>query len=192
MTTIYHVEHGDTKYDTEGKAQGLLNDGLVEKGKRDARQAGRALKGKGIDCVYCSPLTRTKQTAQIIADMLGAKVIPRAGLTPLDIGRLQGKKNSVVGKYLEFFSKRPTLPFPEGESFGEMYARLRKEWIHQFQDDDPVIAVVSHSRDHQLLKHWQRNGLDAGPEGVNFDEPSSGQVSKVTKSGNSIAVRKIA
>lgn len=193
MAVVYHVEHGDTQFDRDNKAQGLLPAGLIEAGKRQARQAGIALRGKGIDCVYCSPLKRAQQTAQIIADCLGdAEVIVRKDLAPLDIGTLAGKAISTVQPYLEFFSKRPTLPFPKGDKFGEWYERIRKEWIHQFGDDDPVIAVVSHARDWQLLKHWQRNGLDAGPEGIQFSEPDSGQVAKVTRRGNSIQVRKIA
>src|SRR5580704_16890249 len=124
--------------------------------------------------------------------MLGAKLIELPRLKPLDIGTLAGQKNSTVHKYLEFYSHRPTLAFPEGETFGDFYDRIRKEWIHQFADDDPEIAVVCHARDFQLLNHWQKNGIDAGPQGVSFEEPKSAQVAKVTKSGNSISVRQIA
>jgi probable phosphoglycerate mutase len=193
MAVIYHVEHGDTHFDAEDKAQGLLDEGLTENGKRQARQAANCLKGKGIDCVYTSPMARAKQTSKIIADKIGAKVIVRPNLRPLDIGSLAGKKNSTVKPYLEFFATRPTLSFPKGETFGEWYERTRKEWIHQFGDDDPVIAVVSHTRDWQLLKHWSKNGLDAKAEdGVVFVEPMSAQVTKATRSGNSIQVRAIA
>jgi broad specificity phosphatase PhoE len=194
MAVIYHVEHGDTRYDAEGKAQGLLSVGLNEEGKRQAREAGRRLKGTKIDCIYTSPMTRAKQTADIICGILGGdtKVIVRPNLRPLDIGELAGKSNSTVRKYLEFYFTRPSLSFPNGEKVKDWYAMIRKEWIHQFADDDPEIAVVSHARDWQLLNHWQKNGLDAGPEGVSFEEPKSAQVAKVTKSGNSIRMRQIA
>lgn len=192
MAIVFHVEHGDTKYDAADCAQGILPAGLSAKGKEQIRNSARLLKGKGIDCVYCSPMRRAKESARILADVIGAKVIVRPHLRPLDIGSLAGKKNSTVRKYLEFFYKRPTLAFPEGDTVGDWYQQIRKEWIHQFADDDPVIAVVSHARDYQLLRHWQKNGLDAGPEGVSFDEPGSAQVSKATKQGNSVQVRRIA
>lgn len=192
MAVIYHVEHGDTHYDAEDKAQGLIDDPLNERGKRQARQAARCLMGKGIDCVYTSPMVRARQTSKIIADKIGAKVIVRPALKPLDIGTLAGKKNSTVKPYLEFFAKRPTLAFPKGEKFGDFYERARKEWIHQFGDDDPVIAVVSHTRDWQLLKFWEKSGLDADPdEGILFVEPKSAAVTKATRSGNSVQVRAI-
>jgi probable phosphoglycerate mutase len=191
MAVIYHVEHGDTEYDAQDKAQGLIDSGLNDAGRRQARAAGRLLKGRGIECIYSSPMLRARQTAGIIAKIIGAKVIVRKKLKPVDIGTLAGKKNTTVKPYLEFFSSRPTLAFPDGEKFGEWYDGARKEWIHQFADHDPVIAVVSHTRDWQLLKHWQRNGLDAGPEGIEFEEPGSAQVTKATKHGSAISVRQV-
>lgn len=192
MAVIYHVEHGDTKYDEQDKAQGLIDSGLTERGKRQARGAGRALQHTTIDCVYASPMKRAQETAHIIADCLGAKVITLPRLKPLDIGTLAGKPNSTVKGYLEFFSRRPTLSLPKGETFGEYYDRVRKEWIHQFKDDDPEIAVVCHARDWQLLKHWQKNGLDAEPADIIFREPNSAEVSRVTRDGNKINIRRIA
>ena len=191
MAVIFMVEHGDTKYDEKGCAQGLLNSGLTSRGESQARGAARGLVGRGIDCVYCSPLARSKQTADIIADKIKAKVIVRQNLKPLDIGNLAGKKESAVQSYLEFYSKRPTLSFPEGESFGDFYDRALAEWKHQFADDDPVIAVVSHSRDFQLMKHWQKNGLDTDENVADFVEPNSAQICKATRSGNSVTLRKI-
>ena len=192
MAIVYQVEHGDTKYDAEDRVQGRLNEGLTPKGREQVRRAAQCLKGKGIDCVYASPLNRAKESACIVADIIGAKVIVRPNLIPLDIGTLAGKKNSDVQPYLEFFSTRPSLSFPGGETFQKAYERARTEWKHQFSDDDPVIAVVCHARDFQLMKHWQKHGLDAEPQGVKFDEPNSAQVQRVTRSGNSIRTRKIA
>jgi broad specificity phosphatase PhoE len=106
MAVIYYVEHGDTKYDQNDCAQGLIDDGLTAKGKEQAARAGRGLRGTTIDCVYTSPMKRAKQTADIIAGILKAKVIVLPKLKPLDIGTLAGKKNSQTKPYLEFFSYR--------------------------------------------------------------------------------------
>lgn len=190
MATIFHVEHGQTKLDAEGKAQGLLAEGLTEKGKSQAAAAGRALRGKGIDCVYSSPMLRAKQTAQIVADQIGAKVIVRPGLRPLDIGSLAGKPEETVKGYRKFFASRPTLSFPDGEKFGRWYDQIRKEWEKHLRDGEQH-AVVSHSIDRQLLKHWQRHGIDAGPEEIDFNTPLHGQVAKVSKDGGAVTVRSI-
>lgn len=187
MSTVYHVEHGQTKLDAEGKAQGLLSEGLTEKGKSQAAAAGRALRGKGIDCVYCSPLVRAKETARIVADQIGAQVVVRPKLRPLDIGSLAGKPEETVKGYRKFFATRPTLSFPAGEKFGAWYDQIRREWQQRL--NNPQTAVVSHSIDRQLLKHWQKHGMDAGPQGIDFDLPLAGQVARVSKDGKALTVR---
>lgn len=187
MATVFHVEHGDTKLDAQGKAQGLLPEGLTHQGKLQAAAAGRALRGKGINCVYCSPMERAKQTARIVADQIGAQVIVRPKLRPLDIGSLAGKPEQTVTGYRKFFASRPTLNFPDGEKFGAWYDQIRREWEQRLQN--PQTAVVSHSIDRQLLKHWQKHGMDAGPQGIDFDIPLAGQVARVSKDGKAVTVR---
>lgn len=193
MSVIYHVEHGDTLLDKQNRAQGQLPMGLIDAGKTQMRVAAQRLKGKGIECVYCSPLQRSKQSARIIADCIGAIVEVRRGLLPLDLGSLSRKKTSDLKPYLDFFSKRPTLPFPDGETVAQYYARAQKYYKYQFAEKMPVVAVVGHSRDHQLVRHWQKNGIDAGPEGIDFCcEPSAGDITRMERSGNSVSMRKVA
>ena len=193
MSIIYHVEHGDTLLDKQKKVQGLLPQGLTDSGRRQVRRAAEKLKGMGIKCVYCSPLARSKQSAQIVADCLGAALEVRQGLLPLDIGSLAGKKTSDATPYLNFFGSRPTLPFPGGEKTVDWYARAQKYYKQQFAEKMPVVAVVGHSRDHQLMQHWKKNGIDAGPEGIDFCcEPGGGQITRIERSGNSISMRKVA
>lgn len=187
MSTVYHVEHGQTKLDAAGKAQGLLSEGLNEKGRSQAAAAGRALRGKGIECVYSSPLPRAKETAAIVAEQIGAKVVVRPKLRPLDIGSLAGKPEHTVKGYRKFFATRPTLSFPDGEKLGAWYDQIRGEWQERLKADQS--AVVSHSIDRQLLKHWQKHGMDAGPQGIDFDLPLNGQVATVSKSGKALTVR---
>jgi len=187
---VYHVEHGQTKMDAAGLAQGLLAEELTERGKSQAAAAGRSLRGKGIEVIYSSPMARAKQTAQIIADAIGAQVVVRPSLRPVDIGSLAGKPESTVRKYREFFASRPTLCFPDGEQFGKWYEQIRKEWLKQL-GSGKRSAVVSHSIDRHLLKHWQRCGVGTGPAGINFAEPLGGPVAKVCMRGNALTVRAI-
>src|SRR5258708_35498969 len=106
-------------------------------------------------------MVRAKQSAQIIADAIGAKLIVRPNLQPLDIGNLAGKKDSTVHGYLKVFAARPTLNFPEGEKFGGWEQRIRKEWTQQFEDDDPAIALVFQFRGLPMLRHCPQNCMDA-------------------------------
>lgn len=191
MSTVYFGHHGDTKFDTNDLAQGLIDEGLNDKGRREAQNLGVLLKGKGISTVYSSPLKRATETANIVADHIGAKVIVRPHLRPLDIGSLAGKKESTVRNYLEFFSKRPTLSLPEGEKFGDWYGQIKGEWNHLLGSAAPVVAVVSHSRDAHLFRHWQQKGFGADSKTITWGE-STPDLLKLDKNGNSLNIRKVA
>lgn len=187
---VYHVEHGETDNDAKGLASGVTDPSLNERGRTQAKASALKLKGKGITAIYHSPMKRAAETAQIISGHLGVKAVPRENLKPLDIGTLAGKPEGTVRKYLEFFAKRPGLKLPKGESFGDWYAKLKSEWQKHLDSGKP-IAVVSHSRDWQLLKHLAKNGMDADSKSMEFGEPDSGQIAKAEKSGKSLSVRKI-
>lgn len=187
---VFHVEHGETDNDSKHLASGLTDPPLNSRGKSQAKASAMKLKDKGIAKIYHSPLKRAAETAHIIAGHLGVKAEPREDLKPLHIGNLAGKPESTVKGYLEFFAKRPQLALPKGEKFGEWYNRIKAEWMKHLASGDK-IAVVSHSRDWQLLKHWAKNGMEADSKGIDFDEPSSGQIAKAEKSGKSLSVRKL-
>ncbi len=64
---------------------------LTEKGRRQAERLGRLLAAAGIvpDAILTSPLVRARQTAEIVAGLLGTGVRPEARLgEPLDLGDL--------------------------------------------------------------------------------------------------------
>lgn len=191
MATVYFGHHGDTAMDAKDLAQGLIDQGLSDKGKSQAAQLGRMLKGKGIDCIYSSPLKRATETAKIVADHIGAKVIVRPALRPLDIGSLAGKKESTVQGYLEFFSKRPTLSLPDGEKFGNWYDQVKGEWVHLLGASGATSAVISHSRDAHLLKHWQQKGFGADSRTIAWGD-STPDLLRLQKTGNSLNIRKVA
>ncbi len=65
---------------------------LTDKGRRQAERLGRllALAGFAPDAILTSPLARSRETAEIVADVLGvrARVEPRLG-EPLDLATLE-------------------------------------------------------------------------------------------------------
>jgi phosphohistidine phosphatase len=65
---------------------------LTEKGRRQAERTARLLAAAGVvpDAVLSSPLARARQTAEIVAELLGARVRlePRLG-EPLDLETLE-------------------------------------------------------------------------------------------------------
>ncbi|MEA5598759.1 histidine phosphatase family protein [Rivularia sp. UHCC 0363] len=67
MTRVIIVRHGQSTYNTVKRIQGHLDvSELTEKGCSDAVKVGKAINHISFDAIYCSPLKRAKQTAEII------------------------------------------------------------------------------------------------------------------------------
>ncbi len=67
MTRVIIVRHGQSTYNTVRRIQGHLDESvLTQKGCDDALKVGKALNNISFDAIYCSPLQRAKQTAEII------------------------------------------------------------------------------------------------------------------------------
>lgn len=71
MTTICLIRHGITDWNHLGKAQGISNIPLNDEGKIQATALANRLVTEPWDIIISSNLKRAKETAQIIADVLG-------------------------------------------------------------------------------------------------------------------------
>ena len=66
---LYLIRHGQST-NNEGKLPRAADPSLTDIGREQARWAGESLKDEGITRLYCSPMLRTLQTAQIIGDII--------------------------------------------------------------------------------------------------------------------------
>ena len=76
IQNIYVLRHGETnesnKYLDDQLMSYPINTELNEDGKRQAKKTGEYLKNRDkINIILCSPTLRCKQTAEIIADIIG-------------------------------------------------------------------------------------------------------------------------
>lgn len=71
-TIIYFVRHGQTDWNKQLLIQGRLDNPLNECGRKQVAKTGELLKAKGInfDVVLSSPLSRAKESAEIIKSIL--------------------------------------------------------------------------------------------------------------------------
>lgn len=160
MSKIYLVTHGETRLDREGRIHGQKVDAsLSDAGKATAKRAAKQLQGKGIDCLYCSPLKRAKETAQIIAKQIGAKVEPREELLPWDVASMSGAKVGSIKPLLDFFSARPDKPIPGGESKSAFLKRY-KGFMDEMRQDakKESLGIVGHSQHSLGLSHVLKGG----------------------------------
>ncbi len=75
MTTLYIVRHGETDWNTQGKFQGLEDIPLNETGRKQALLSTKYLNKQNCDVIVSSPLSRAKDTAEIIGKNIGIEKI---------------------------------------------------------------------------------------------------------------------
>ena len=119
---------------------------LTKVGISQARKAAEELAGKGISMIYSSPYARTMETAEIVAERLGLKVVQDDRLVEIDAGFLDGKS---IEEYREFFRK-PEEELTKKAGGGEDLYDVRDR-VNGFLDDvekkydNESILVVGHA-----------------------------------------------
>ena len=85
------LRHGQSTWNAERRWQGLADVPLSETGRAQARAAGEALRGEGLEGAVSSDLARARETAEIIAEVLGLGPVEIVGeLRERDVGQWSG------------------------------------------------------------------------------------------------------
>jgi probable phosphoglycerate mutase len=155
MTLVLLVRHGENDYVKKGRLAGRLpgvhlNNSGREQAEAVANRLAELLKGFDSKVIYSSPLERTLETAQPIAERLGLEVIPRSGLLEIDIGDWQDQKIKGLSR-LKLWKLVQNVPsraiFPGGETFHHAQYRIVTELdeLCRQHDEKTIIICVSHS-----------------------------------------------
>lgn len=138
MKKIYFCRHGLSELNITGHIAGSIDTPLANEGRRQAQAAGQKAKDYGIDLIVTSPLSRAKETAEIIAREIGYPVeqIHNSDLlVERHFGELEGKPWS-PDLNLDGISDIETV-----DSLIER-AHLALEWIESLPGQ--TVLVVSH------------------------------------------------
>lgn len=87
---IYVLRHGQTDWNLKGKIQGNTDIELNYKGIEQAKKVSEIIKYKNINIIICSPLKRTKQTAEIIKDVINCDILYEDALKERNYGIFEG------------------------------------------------------------------------------------------------------
>jgi len=126
---ILLVRHGETDDNAADRFQGRLDTHLNERGRAQSRALARRLAGEGLRALYCSPLARARESAQILAAELGLQPVYDERFMEADTGEWTGRLYADVvahasDEFAAWRSASPTFRFPGGESVAEQAARV--------------------------------------------------------------------
>ena len=156
MTTIYLLRHGALAAGSRDRFIGQLDLPLAPDGIAEAESLGEALRERRIDAIYCSDLTRSQQTASIVAGQTAIAIEVRSALREISLGDWEGlSRREVAARFPEDYAARgddlENYRVPGGESFADCRQRVLTAWQEIVRGDGQSIVIVGHAGVNRLL-----------------------------------------
>jgi len=188
-TRLYLVRHGATQLTAEDRFSGAVGVELSEEGRGQAARLGERLAGEGIAAAYCSPLSRTIETARIIGGACRVEPMARDGLREISHGRWEGlTRGEVETRFADEYAAWEADPFtfaPEGGESGVAVLARALPVLREIVTTHPGerVLVVSHKATLRLVlssllgfdARGYRDRLDQAPACLNvvdFKDPA--------------------
>ena len=182
MTTrLFLVRHGATQLTAENRFSGDVGVDLSDEGRAQVQCLAERLATEKITAVYCSPLSRTVETAAILSAPHGLSPIHCNGLREISHGRWEGLtrrevEERFVGEYEAWEADPFTFAPVGGESGVSVLARalpVIREIVVAHKGES--VLVVSHKATLRLLlssllgfdARGYRDRLDQSPACLN-------------------------
>jgi broad specificity phosphatase PhoE len=129
VSAVYLARHGQTAYNLEGRFQGQLPVPLDGTGREQAADLAERAATHGFAALWCSPLLRARETADVVADRLGLEPREDARLMETDAGDWTNRSFAEIQaeapeQFAAFATADPGFAFPGGESFAEQEERV--------------------------------------------------------------------
>lgn len=126
---VYLARHGQTAYNLERRFQGHLPVPLDETGHEQARELAERAAEHGFAALWCSPLRRARETAEIVAARLGLDLLEEPRMMETDAGDWTDRLFVDVQaedpeRFAQFVAGDPRFAFPGGESFAHQEERV--------------------------------------------------------------------
>ena len=148
---IYVLRHGQTNFNIEGKFQGQIDIKMNKNGEEQTDKAALELKKTHFDVVFCSPLSRTRDTARKIKNdniIIEDRIIERS------FGSLEGQYG--ISDYEENIEKYNI------ESIEKLKMRVNDfldEIIQKFKEKQNIL-IVTHEGIAQVINLYFNKASD--------------------------------
>lgn len=141
---VFITRHGQTDWNIEKKVQGRTDIELNSKGIEQAYQTKENLKEEKIDIIFCSPLKRAKQTANIINEDRNVPIIYDERLIEICYGENEGKIHDEFD-YDGFWSIVNTHEYKNAENVNNFIKRVEGFMKELKKRKEENILIVTHN-----------------------------------------------
>ncbi len=140
---IVLARHGETDWNRNGRLMGRRDVVLNEHGREQAKDLREKLSNMNFDCCFSSPLTRARETAEIVCGDK-CEIICDDNLMERHGGNLEGKVINNWGEWKEDMTV---------ETDAEILARAKEFFDKLKQKNYDNVLVVSHNGLLKNLRH---------------------------------------
>ena len=180
-TRLYLVRHGATQLSAEDRFAGEIGVDLSPQGREQAARLGERLRDDEIGAIYSSPLSRTVETARIVAGKCGLDVQLSDGLREIHHGHWEGlTRQEVEARFAQEYSDWQQDPFTFAPAGGESGVSVLARALPAIREivvrhAGQNVLVVSHKATIRLLlssllgfdPRGYRDRLDQAPACLN-------------------------
>lgn len=153
------MRHGTSRWNELGKTQGRSQNALSENGKQVVKNASEACKDINFDVIFCSPLMRAVQSANIINKHHKVKIIKDPRLIEIDQGIFTGRIYSKLSPD-ELAQKESRDSVYGMESFEHGYQRV-KDFLSEIKGKTfKNVLIVTHHFVAICIEHILKSGGD--------------------------------
>ncbi len=141
---IYVLRHGQTSWNVDRKIQGKQDTELNEVGIRQAYEAKEKFNMLNIDLIMCSPLKRTKKTAEIINQDKNLHIIYKKELIERDLGEFEGKDcETEEGDIYNYYKNESKMKIEPVVELCNRINKLLEDIKNNYKNN--IILLVTHS-----------------------------------------------
>jgi alpha-ribazole phosphatase len=151
MRIVLLIRHGLVS-DAEERFSAAADAPMSPAGETQIRTLSERLRPRfTLDAIYCSDLSRSRRTAELIANGAAIPIRVRPALREIDMGDWQGlsRREVAAQRPADYAARgRDIVNFrpPGGESFADLAARALPCWRDIAEDDGTqVVAIAGHA-----------------------------------------------
>ena len=151
------ARHGETLWNAEGRIQGSAHDNpLSRKGIKQAYRLGIFLRSLNKKLkILSSPMIRAFETANIASQLLGGSdILIVEELIEMNFGDLQGMFKRDARKH-SFYEERQEnklhIPYPNGESYYDVFLRLKDSLQEIIASTEEMLFIVGHESVNRMI-----------------------------------------